>query len=106
MSLIKRFLAIVVGASLMYVILLGLVAVVNDFTRSDNGLLSKSEYVESAVIECGEDGDICRCFYTEMLDRYSVREVMQFDIDVALDPEGYEYNREKLMILKNCLGTT
>lgn len=65
--------------------------------------MSKAEYVEHAVDNClPEEKSYCRCFYTEILESHTVREVLKMDADVYANP-NYEYTDEQLMLAAKCI---
>lgn len=66
---------------------------------------SKAEYVDHATNNCATDGNpesYCRCVYTELLEHYTVSEVLQMDVAVAADP-NYKFSNKQLEIVAGCI---
>ena len=68
--------------------------------------ITKQEYIDIATTNCSktEPASTCRCMYTELLDRYSVEQVFEWDQAVANDPENFKYTGEQLKIASDCMA--
>lgn len=67
---------------------------------------SKSEYLEIAIKNCSEEPDVtesyCRCFYSEMLDVYTVEEVYDLDKQATDNVDSLKLNSTVTDIVTRC----
>lgn len=67
---------------------------------------SKAEYIDVATENCSKDNDetYCRCFYTELLETHSVKEVYELDKEAEELGDNVKFTAEEIQIAVDCAG--
>ncbi len=101
----KTALTILVTIAIVVSIKLVATNVFNDSDTKTVFQYTKSEYLELATKNCSENSpqSYCRCFYSQMLDKYSVKDVLKMDVESSAQGDKYKFTDEQLDIVASCL---
>lgn len=105
MRIVKSVISITVLAIMSIIIASGVGAVFSKPEPKSVFQMSKTEYLATAVDNCSVDNPAiyCWCFYSGMLDKYSVAEVLQLDAALTASPD-YQASDEQIRLAAKCIG--